>query len=95
LEGYFNCHLWDLGSLSKRWILLAQIPIFLDMTTCLAHHPNWSAFDSLTTSRTNQKRIFGASVSTGCGGGGSSFCCAEASRVLLAVPVMLDWNEGR
>ena len=100
LERNFDGHFWYFRSLSKRGILLAQIPIFLDMTTCLSHHPNWSAFDSLTTSSANQEWVFGTTTVIPIGGGGSRFCRirAEESRsccVILQGMLLGGWIEGR
>ena len=57
LQRHFDGDFGDLRTLSKGWVLFAQITVFLNVTTSLTHHPNRSAFYLFSPSGTNQEGI--------------------------------------
>ena len=65
LEGDLNGNLGNFTSLTEGRVLLAKIAVFLDVTTGLSHHPDWSSFDLLALGGTDQERILGVGGSLG------------------------------
>mmetsp|Transcript_29460 Transcript_29460/g.63168 ORF Transcript_29460/g.63168 Transcript_29460/m.63168 type:complete len:376 (-) Transcript_29460:78-1205(-) len=59
LEGDLDGDLGDFAALTEGWVLLAEVTVFLDVSSGLSHHPDGCALDLLALGGTDQERILG------------------------------------